>query len=147
MPEPYSIALETDPDPGEIKQVRAGLSAYNYTFSGDDSYTPLTLLLKSREGKIMGGLLGGTYWGWLYVEVLWVAEGLRGQGLGGKLLDRAEEAARERGCFAAHLDTMDFQAPDFYLKRGYTVYGVLDDLPRGHQRFFLKKVFNPNGPA
>jgi hypothetical protein len=28
-------------------------------------------------------------------------------------------------------------------KHGYTVFGVLDDLPPGHQRFFLRKDLAP----
>ena len=39
-----------------------------------------------------------------------------------------------------HLDTFDFQAKDFYLKHGYEVFGVLDDCPKGHKRYYMKKV-------
>jgi hypothetical protein len=34
---------------------------------------------------------------------------------------------------------MSFQAQPFYEKQGYTVFGVLEDLPDGHKRIFLKK--------
>jgi hypothetical protein len=34
---------------------------------------------------------------------------------------------------------MSFQALQFYQKLGYTMFGVLDDLPEGSQRIFLKK--------
>jgi GNAT superfamily N-acetyltransferase len=139
MDETYTITLETSPDPAEVSQVRAGLSAYNRTNASDDSFTPLVLMVRDPRGAVIGGLLGGTYWGWLVIEVLWLAEAARHRGLGSQLLERAEHIALERGCHAAHLDTMSFQAPDFYKKHGYTIFGVLDDLPRGHQRIFLKK--------
>jgi GNAT superfamily N-acetyltransferase len=139
MDETYTITLETSPDPAEVSQVRAGLSAYNRTNASDDSFTPLVLMVRDPRGAVIGGLLGGTYWGWLVIEVLWLAEAARHRGLGSQLLERAEHIALERGCHAAHLDTMSFQAPEFYKKHGYTIFGVLDDLPRGHQRIFLKK--------
>jgi hypothetical protein len=44
------------------------------------------------------------------------------------------------------LDTMSFQALDFYLKLGYTVFGRLDDLPEGHSRIFLKKALDCPAP-
>jgi GNAT superfamily N-acetyltransferase len=139
MDETYTITLETSPDPAEVSQVRAGLSAYNRTNASDDSFTPLVLMARDPQGAVIGGLLGGMYWGWLVIEVLWLAEAARHRGLGSQLLERAEHIALERGCHAAHLDTMSFQAPDFYKKHGYTIFGMLDDLPRGYQRIFLKK--------
>jgi GNAT superfamily N-acetyltransferase len=83
--------------------------------------------------------LGNTYWGWLYISILWLAESLRGQGVGGRLLDMAEQEALDRGCRHAHVDTLDFQALPFYEKHGYAVWGTLNDLPPGHSRYFLKK--------
>jgi GNAT superfamily N-acetyltransferase len=139
MPEDYRITLESTPDPAEISLVRAGLSAFNQQHAGDDSFASITLLVRDPSGSVIGGLLGGTYWGWLVIEILWLAEAARHHGLGSQLLARAEQIAIERGCHAAHLDTMSFQAPDFYLQRGYSIFGVLEDLPRGHQRYFLKK--------
>ena len=100
--------------------------------------------MRDAAGQLAGGLLGATYWGWLYIEILWLAEDARHQGLGSRLLAQAERVAIERGCHAVHLDTMDFQALPFYERHGYTIFGVLDDLPRGHQRYFLKKQL-PDG--
>ncbi len=134
-----TITLEENPDPAEIAAIRGGLSAFNRAAASDDTFTPLTLVVRAPDGKVAGGLIGGTYWGWLYVEDLWLSEEYRGQDLGSQLLARAEQAARERGCHGAHLDTMDFQAPGFYEKQGYTVWGVLENIPRGHKRIFYKK--------
>jgi len=51
----------------------------------------------------------------------------------------AEDEARHRGAKNAYLDTFSFQAPDFYKKHGYRVFGELQDFPPGHQRHFLTK--------
>lgn len=61
-------------------------------------------------------------------------------------MDRIEHAAGARGANAAHLDTYDFQALGFYEKRGYRVFGQLDDYPPGHTRYFLMTTFSqPQG--
>ncbi|CAA9322262.1 MAG: hypothetical protein AVDCRST_MAG93-5801, partial [uncultured Chloroflexia bacterium] len=100
---------------------------------------PITLFIRNAHDTIVGGLLGGTYWNWLHVEILWLSEEIRAQGHGGRLLDEAERMAVERGCIAAQLDTMSWQALPFYEHRGYTVFGVLDDFPPGHHKYFLQK--------
>jgi GNAT superfamily N-acetyltransferase len=97
------------------------------------------IFIRNPGGQILGGLLGDTYWGWLYVSILWIDERLRGQGYGEKLLAAAEQEAIRRGCSHAHLDTMSFQAQPFYEKHGYTVYGVLEDQPAGHKKIYLQK--------
>ena len=54
-------------------------------------------------------------------------------------MKRAEELAVEQGCNTIYLDTFDFQAPGFYEKLGFKVFGTLQDYPTGHQRFYLVK--------
>jgi len=79
------------------------------------------------------------YWGWLYVDLLWIEEELRGRGYGHRLLTRVEDEARKFGAKHAYLDTFSFQVPDFYKQHGYQVFGELQDFPPGHQRYFMKK--------
>ena len=63
----------------------------------------------------------------------------RGQGLGKQLMEKAELRAKEKRCSLIHLNTFDFQAPEFYKKLGYTVFGELNNSPTGHKMYFLKK--------
>ncbi|MFI9583999.1 GNAT family N-acetyltransferase [Streptomyces sp. NPDC052236] len=88
---------------------------------------------------LAGGLTAFTWARWLHVDLLWVAPHHRGTGLGTRLLDEAERAARERGCGWARLETWDFQAPGFYRGRGYDVVGVVEDYPPGATEFLLAK--------
>jgi hypothetical protein len=37
-------------------------------------------MLRDEHGTLVGGLTGRLRWGWLYIEALWVADHLRGQG-------------------------------------------------------------------
>ncbi len=135
----FTFALESNPSPEEVQAVQEGLRTFNRQKASDDNHQPLTIFLRGPDGAIAGGLLGGTYWGWLHVDILWLSEEARGQGLGSRLLAAAEAEALRRGCRHAHLDTMSFQARGFYEKHGYSVFGVLEQLPQGHQRIYMKK--------
>ena len=73
------------------------------------------------------------------VDVVWVDESLRGEGYGEQILLMVERISLERGCVGIHLDTHGFQAPDFYRKLGYEVFGELPDYPRGEQHYYFKK--------
>lgn len=98
-------------------------------------------VVEDVKGNIIAGILAKMYcWNCLYIDVLWVEEGYRKDGLGSKLLKEIENIAIEKGCHLIHLDTFDFQAKDFYIKHGYEVFGVLDECPKKHKRYYLKKL-------
>lgn len=118
--------------------IRERLNEFNFKLVPQDLHEPLNLLVR-EDDEISAGLLGGTYWGWLYVSILWVREDLRYQGLGSRLLQKAEQLAIQRGCKHAHLETHDFQALAFYQKHGYSLFGQLEDLPPGHIKYYLQK--------
>lgn len=128
------------PTEGEIKYIREALNQFNNERVGEDGHTPLNIVEKDENGDVIGGILGGTYWGWMYVDILWVHESHRHKGIGSKLLREAENEAIGRGCHHAHLDTMSWQAPEFYKKHGYEVIGSLPDIPNGNQKYLLVKA-------
>ncbi len=140
MDKTYTLTIEDTLDSPEADFVRQKLAEFNRQYVVDDQYQPFTIFLRDQAQKIVAGLLGETYWGWLHVSILWVAGDVRRLGYGRKLLAAAELEAIRRGCRQAHLDTLDFQARDFYEKQGYVVFGELTDLPAGHSRFFMKKT-------
>ena len=94
-----------------------------------------------EEGNIIAGCLAIMYcWNVVAIDIIWVDEQYRGQGLGSILLGEVEREAMEKGCHLVHLDTFDFQAKEFYEKNGYSVFGILEDCPKGHIRYYLKKT-------
>jgi GNAT superfamily N-acetyltransferase len=137
------LSIEDAPKPDDVDTVRRNLSEYNCRHAEEDHYRPLAVFLRDEAGTIVAGLSGATFWQWLLVDLLWVREDLRGQGIGGRLLATAEQEAMRRGCVGVFLDTQEFQAPEFYRKRGYEVFGELPGLPPGHVRYFLAKRLDP----
>ena len=137
------LQLESDPKQDEIDLIVQGLLTYNLQFAPGDEYRRLFIPLRDEQGKIVGGLVGGTYWGWLHIDYLWLEEAFRDQGWGSAILLEAEQETLRRSCHSVSVDTMSFQALPFYEQRGYSVFGKLDDHPIGHTRYFLMKKLSP----
>lgn len=88
----------------------------------------------------IGGIIGDIVWNILNVHLLAVDPSYRGSGLGGALLTELENQARLRGCKVSELTTMSWQAPRFYQKQGYEIFGEIKDCPNeGHTKYYLKK--------
>ncbi|APH16973.1 acetyltransferase domain protein [Clostridium sporogenes] len=97
-------------------------------------------VIEDTNGEIIAGILSKMYcWNCIYIDVLWIKEEYRKDGLGTKLLKELEKIAKEKNCHLIHLDTFDFQAKDFYIKHGYEIFGILDQCPENHKRYFMKK--------
>ena len=102
--------------------------------------SPLHVWALDANGALAGGLVGHTWTTWLHVTYLGVAPGHRGPGPATTLLTEAERLAlTERACTHARVETWDFQAPDFYRKRGYEVVCVIPDYPPGVTEYTLTK--------
>ncbi|MEG2811458.1 MAG: GNAT family N-acetyltransferase [Clostridium sp.] len=107
----------------------------------EDDFIYINRVILNSDGKIIAGINSKMYcWNCLYIDVLWINEDYRKQGLGSILLKEVENTSKEKGCYLIHLDTFDFQAKDFYIKNGYKVFGTLDECPKGHKRYFMSKV-------
>ena len=76
-----------------------------------------------------------------------MAQPLRGQGYGSRLLLAAEEEARTQGCRGVFLSTFSFQARPFYERFGYEVFGELADYPAGHALYFMQKTLQDPEPS
>jgi GNAT superfamily N-acetyltransferase len=137
--------LVFEPLPGEAltRFIHDHVVSVSTARTGVSDWHPVGFFLKNARGEWVGGLTGYIWAGWLHVNLLWVTERLRGQNQGSRLMDKAEALAIEHGATAATLETFSFQAPGFYSKRGYQVFGRLDDYPTGHTKFFLRKTLVP----
>jgi ribosomal protein S18 acetylase RimI-like enzyme len=66
----------------------------------------------------------------MVISQLWVDDRFRRQGFGAKLLREAETEAVRRGVQSVLVDTFSFQAPGFYERHGYVVYGTVEGFPQ-----------------
>lgn len=126
--------------------VRKKLVEFNLSqASGDltDDVGTVEITLLNEQDELVAGITASIYWKQMHVDFLWVDESLRGQNKGTELLAKAEEIARQHHCRYIQLETFSFQAPEFYKKQGFTIFGILDDSPYdGAKQYFLKKVLD-----
>jgi GNAT superfamily N-acetyltransferase len=135
------LVVTDQPDAEAEAVIRDGLNAYNFDKAGYRDYRRLAILARDPEtGEVVGGLLGRTSYGLLYVERFFLPEALRKQGLGTRILKVAEDEGRRRGCNRALLTTLVFQAPGFYRRMGWEVLAQLDGRPPAPSRFLMTKV-------
>lgn len=128
------------PTADDIDGIRTPLVAYNAAAAGPQHNRPLAILLRDTNGKVVGGLSGRTWWGWLYIDLLFIPEVQRRAGLGSEILQAAETEARRRGCTNVYLSTYSFQAKPFYERHGYREYGRLDGFPGGASSHWMTKA-------
>nr|WP_283103774.1 GNAT family N-acetyltransferase [Shewanella gelidii] len=114
---------------------------FNMNHMGDETSKPLSVIATDDQGSLIGGVCGRTIYNQLLIDIVWVDESARQQGLGRRLMARAEHEAKSRGCVAAQVDTLSFQAPSFYQKLGFEVIGTVTDILNSPDRFFLVKKY------
>ena len=112
---------------------------FNVEATGIDDGRWLGVLVRDESGVLVAGLAATTWGGCCKVRDVWVRADQRGRGVGTRLLEAAEAEARRRGCRQVVLSSHSFQAPEFYRKRGFEVFAVIDDDPVGHREVYLRK--------
>lgn len=106
------------------KLLHKQLLAYNISKIGKISKKHLGLFYYNGK-KLVAGLYACQALGVFYIDLLWVDKSYRNKNLGSKLLEIAEEQAIKNKAMYIRLNTGSFQAPKFYLKRGYELFAKL----------------------
>ena len=135
----YRAELRMNPTALEVSWLEEQLRTYNRSQVDNPVRLEFLITLTDLGSSLVGGVFAKVSYGWLFIEILWVAEAIRGKGEGRNLLRRAEEQALQHGCRNAWVDTFSFQARGFYERNGYVSFGELPDYPPGHMRYFMRK--------
>ena len=117
-------------------------SPYHKESRKKGSVRPLNIIVTDFQQQWIGGITAEVYWGWVEINKFWFSQEFRGKGIGGQLLAKAEETAKQMGATKALLTTYDFQARTFYETRGYQVVGEVKDYPPGSSYFTMVKTLN-----
>jgi GNAT superfamily N-acetyltransferase len=134
-----SIEVSDSITPEFVLPIESGLNRYNDEAVGFNENKPLAVIVRDEHGVVLGGMIGRTYLGLLFIDLVYLPPKVRGKGLGSQILKRVEDEGRNRGCKTAVLYTITFQAPLFYEKNGWQRFGEIPCLPEGASRVFLKK--------
>ena len=135
------IEVLNHPDKLIFEKLVDGVRSYNFEHMGDETSSALSVISRDESGRIVGGVSGRTIYNQFLIEVAWVSQEFRRSGLGQSLMQRAEKEAKARGCLAAQVDTLSFQAPGFYQKLGFEIVGKVTGVENSPDRFFLAKRY------
>ena len=122
-----------------IAKIETGLNDFNRSSSSIAEVEPLHSLATGMDGKVYGGAIGRTWGECCELQLIWVDEEYRGNGIGKLLMDSFENEAVNRGCKLIYLSTFTFQGPLFYEKRGYTEVLRIAGFSGGEEKIHMQK--------
>ena len=125
--------------PEAVQAIGGGLNNFNDAVTGISDRRPLAVVVKYAGGEPVGGAIGRSSLGLLFLDLFFLPEAMRGSGLGTEVLRAFEEEGRRRGCRSAVLYTISFQAPGFYQRNGWRRFGEIPCDPPGTSRIFMTK--------
>ena len=94
------------------------------------------------DDKVIGILVGHSYYNEVHVTDLIVIEEYRSKGVGTELIRRVEQEFTGRNFENINLTTFAFQAPEFYKKMGFEVEHVRKSSDEKLTKYFLIKHIN-----
>ncbi len=141
------LCVQTTAAPELFDTLLKHLRHYNQQTYKDELAHPLSVAAYDEQQQLIGGICGRTVYNQLLIEILWVDPAYRAPGIGQQLLLQLEQQALLRGCLAAQVDTLSFQAPDFYQKYVYEIAGKISQVANSPTRYFLVKHFSADRPT
>src|SRR5258708_31354688 len=88
--------IEDEPSEADVEVLPNGLEAFNESrWPGHQQWRPLAVFAR-EGGRIVAGLAGETYFGWLFTPYLWVSHAARCPGIWRKLINDTQAPALGR---------------------------------------------------
>jgi GNAT superfamily N-acetyltransferase len=138
------LTLTDAPTREDEALVENGLADFNERQTGYRDWRALAALARDPDtGATLGGMIGRTSYGLLFIDTVFLPETHRGQNLGSRLLAMMEDEGVQRGCQMGFLYTITFQAPEFYARHGWQEFGRVPCDPPGSARVFMSKQLRP----
>jgi GNAT superfamily N-acetyltransferase len=139
LPE-IDLVVTDAPTPAQRDCVLETLREFAMHLVGRPDDKAYAVLVTDRaQGDIIGGLIAYSRWQEFFIDLIALPENVRGRGFGGRLLDMAEQEARNRGCSIVWLDSYAFQDNGFYEHHGFEVFARFEGPPPIYPRLFFKK--------
>jgi ribosomal protein S18 acetylase RimI-like enzyme len=141
MKEEYLLVERDDRGAADCEDVLFdGINCEAARVKGLNPIRTFCFCVEGKEKEILGGINGFTYYGCLYVDMLWVSGKLRDKGLGTRLMHEAERVGKKEGCSFATVNTMDWEALPFYEKLGYSIEFIREGYDKESKMYMLRKT-------
>ena len=120
------------------KQVFEGFSRHAIAETGHDEKFDSIAFVATDGDVLAGAAVVERFWGALHIKYVFVNEAYRDRGLGSRLMKRAFAYGRENKCSFAFVETMSFQALEFYKKIGFELEFTRSGYAHGTSFHYLK---------
>ncbi len=122
------------------KKIYAGFNTAAIAAVGVDGLAEPPVAFQQYDGsEFVGAVVAQMFWGQLHVKYLLIEDKYRKCGIGRRLMERIFEFGKERKCSFVFVETMSFQAPEFYQKLGFVVEYVRHGYSNGTSFYYLRK--------
>ncbi|WP_371362425.1 hypothetical protein SRRS_35720 [Sporomusa rhizae] len=116
------------------------LQEYNSRYITDCE--DLAYCIENEKGECIAGIVASRDLDCITIDYLFVDDAYRKNGYGSKLLAYLECQAKHMSAKRIILNTFGFQAPAFYEKRGYQLFGKIEPCFNEYGQYFFKKELN-----
>jgi GNAT superfamily N-acetyltransferase len=135
----YTTTYENHPTTEDIQVLSNGITSYAVEKKFQKPLQPFAFFIRDEDGKIRGGCNGVLLYGCMHVDQLWIEEPLRKKGYGTQLMQAVEKLAKENECQFLSVNTMSWEALDFYKKLGFEVDLARHGYANDSIFYFLRK--------
>lgn len=138
----YQIQVDHALKDAETEFISQGLADFNTLYFGNQQSVRFAVYLRDAHGQVKGGILAWMRLGikLLCIDTVWLPEELRHHGYGTQLMLAAEAEGLRNGCSHSQLETLPFQAEQFYQHLGYKRIGVVEKMYGEHDSIIMRKM-------
>jgi ribosomal protein S18 acetylase RimI-like enzyme len=121
------------------RQIYAGFGRHAKAMTGhDEKFDPIAFIANDN-GCFVGAIVVELFWGALHIKYVYVDDSYRGKGVGTQLMEYALKYGKDKKCPFAFVETMSFQALDFYRKAGFELEFTRPGYKYGTSFHYLRK--------
>jgi len=121
------------------RQIYAGFGRHAKAMTGyDEKFDPIAFIA-NENGCFIGTIVVELFWGALHIKYVYVDDNYRGKGVGTELMEYALKYGKVKKCPFAFVETMSFQALDFYRKAGFELEFTRPGYKYGTSLHYLRK--------
>lgn len=125
------------------KQIYDGFSRHAVSITGhDEKFDSAAFTASNQQGAFIGAVVVEFFWGALHIKYVYVEEEYRGCGIATKLMQDALSYGISHQCSFAFVETMSFQALEFYQKTGFVLDFTRSGYKFGTSFHYLSKKLN-----
>lgn len=135
----FNLYFEENPDQNDVQILIHGITDYAKQQRGFDALDFFAFFIRDENNTIVGGCSGGTLYGGLHIDSLWVSDVIRNKGWGRRLVNAALTYGKEKNCNFATVNTMDWEALGFYQKLGFRIEFKRMGFHKNSIFYFLRK--------